>query len=300
MGDDNSDLNVLRVNETFYAADPSDYLLTRWQLLMLAGGRRQDLARLFAQGVEFAGMEIGPQDSDTPSETGELSLDPFLTIESQMLLHHSAETTLRLFLAHISAGPVPWSAMNSNRNFADLKKSVKSQFVDSQPESAIVSHVCLGRQTPPDEISEEDWRAAIEGITSFLSVFAQRFLNDSGIYNAIKHGLGVRAAAASVFLGGQQFGGGASVDFVESDSWNNGERTWSLTTQWVDLGETLGLVRVATQIIDSIWHVGRFRHLGTRPSKPVFFPTALRPNQLRNPSSSPMKRMSWEVAFEKR
>jgi hypothetical protein len=103
-----------------------------------------------------------------------------------------------------------------------------------------------------------------------------------------------------VLLGGQQFGGDASVDFLESDSWNNGERTWSLTTQWVDLGETLGLVRIATQIIDSIWHVGRFRHLDTRPSKPVFFPTALRPNQLRNPSSSPMKRMSWEVAFEKR
>ncbi len=300
MGDDNSDLNVLRVNETFYAADPSDYLWTRWQLLMLAGGRGQDLARLFAKGVEFAGMEIGPQPSASPGEGGELSLDSFLTIESQMLLHHSAETTLRIFLAHISAEPMPWIAMNSNRNFADFKKAVSSQFVDTQPEPAIVSHVCLGRQTPPDDISVEDWRAAIDGITAFLSVFAQRFLNDAGIYNAIKHGLGVRAAAASVLLGGQQFGGGASVDFVESDSWNNGERTWSLTTQWVDLGETLGLVRVATKIIDSIWHVGRFRHLGIRASKPTFFPITLRPDQLRNPSPSPMKRMSWEVAFEKR
>lgn len=300
MESDDSAQNVLRVNETFYAADPADYLSTRWQLLMLAGGRRQDLAQLFAQGVEFAGIEIGPHGSATPSEPAELSLDPFLTIESQMLLHHAAETTLRIFLAHCSAEPMPWIVMNSNRNFADFKKTVRSTFVDAHPEPAIVAYVCLGRQTPPSEISEDDWNAAIDGITLFLTVFAQRFLNDAGIYNAIKHGLGVRASTASLILGGQQLAGGTSVDFVESDSWNNGERTWSLTTQWVDLGETLGLVRVATQLIESIWQVGRFRHLGTRASKPTFFPIALRPDQLRNPSPSPMKRMSWEVAIEKR
>ena len=91
------ELNVRRFNESFYASDPADYLLTRLQLLMLAGGKRPELAALIETGVEYAGMTLGTRaPSDTASaadsssaqespDDDEGEFDNFLIVESQTL-----------------------------------------------------------------------------------------------------------------------------------------------------------------------------------------------------------------------
>lgn len=50
---DPEDEQVARFNESFYRSDPADYLRTRFQLLMLTGGKRSQLEELLAEGVEF-------------------------------------------------------------------------------------------------------------------------------------------------------------------------------------------------------------------------------------------------------
>lgn len=292
--EDEPDLAVLRWNEAFYRADPGDYLLTRLELLLLAGGRRRELADLLKQGVSFAGFTVGPEPADAiaAEPVAEESLEPFLTVESQQLLHHASETVLRLFVVHASRGQVPWVTLASERSFSAFKRLVSEEFVDSEPSARLVGYVCLGSKTAPDGTDPGEWNNAIAGITAFLRRFAVIFLDDAPIYNAIKHGLGVSAGDAIVMINGHQMGGGPSVDFPQSGEWEGDTRTWRLTTRWVDVGESLGLIRVATQMISSIWRVGRYRRIGGEAGGRLFYPVDLRPEELREPGRMPMRRFS--------
>lgn len=297
------DIKVRQFNESFYRSDPADYLTTKFQLLLLAGGKQEEVADLLTAGVEYAGITL----SFTPQPEGEEptgeGLSAFLAIESQQLLHHAAETTLRLYLAHASGQRVPWIDVASRRNFAQFKKDVRSIFVDGSPSDDEIALVCLGTTTPYSETSQEEWDDSVAGIQMFLQVLARRFLDDAPMYNGIKHGIGVAHGEASVLVDGHLMGSGSSIQFPESTNWDSGGdfRDWSLTTRWLDLQESLGLIDVAARLIDSIWAIGRFRHLETQPEvRGVFFPRELRPAHLRSEQRSPMRRMSWIMVRETR
>ena len=101
-------------NESFCRSDPADYLRTRLQLLVLTGTRLADLSQLIATGVEYAGMRFGPAADEEPPVTADEpltnhSVESFLTIESQTLMHHASETVLRLFLLHAEQSHTPCS-----------------------------------------------------------------------------------------------------------------------------------------------------------------------------------------------
>lgn len=294
------DVHIQRFNESFYRSDPADYLLTRFQLLMLAGSRQSELARLLAKGVEFGGMTIGPTESATDDEMLPVDdcLDPFLTIESQQLLHHASETVLRLFIVHGTQAAVPWVEMSSQRSPKEFKEQICLEFVENSPSPDLIGYVCLGNSRCPPEKVSSDWDGAIDGITAFLRTFAVHILEEANLYNAIKHGLGVTAGDAVATIGGQQLGFGTSVEYPESDTWNEGSRPWSLTTRWIDLTQSLGLTTVAIEMIGSIWKLGRYRHLGGTAAGNLFFPVTLRPNDLQGPNRPPMQRMSWKLLTE--
>lgn len=299
---DPEDEQVARFNESFYRSDPADYLRTRFQLLMLTGGKRSQLEELLAEGVEFAGVTIGPTGPEVDhagDADDDSALGPFLTIESQQLLHHAAETVLRLFLVHASRATVPWVELSSQRSFSKFKREVESEFIDEAPAAELIGYVCFGNRIRPPDVDPADWDGAVSGIRAFLRSFAECFLDDANLYNSIKHGLGVTAGEAVALIDAHQVGHGPSIEYPESAAWaGDGTRTWSLTTRWVDVGQSIGLTFVAIRMIETIWSIGRFRHIGGPSAAEIFFPSAVRPDDLRGPDRPPMRRMSWHLLRE--
>ncbi|MEQ9161353.1 MAG: hypothetical protein RLN74_01495, partial [Ilumatobacter fluminis] len=301
--------SVDRFNQSFYLSDPADYLRTRLQLLALAGGRHDEVEALFRNGVEYAGLNFAASDQsdEVDDETDAVVAararqhQAFLTVESQMILHHAAETVLRLFIVHSQPRRVPWITLNSQRSPRVFKETIRAEFVDRQPDPRLVGSVCLGHATcPGDAASEDDWAEGVEGLTLFLSTFARTILDDAPLYNGIKHGLGVTPSDAVLKIGPVTAGFGTSVEFPESHEWDEEGRDWALTTRWVDIQESVSLAWVAIEMIDSIWQIGRYRAIGQLPKRSGYFPGSLRPWDLRSNSGGSTTRMSWRILREYR
>ena len=293
--------HIQRFNESFYRSDPADYLLTRLQLVALAGAKRTELGDMLAAGIQFERFTVGPADGQPAPTDNDADFDAFLTIETQQLLHHASETVLRLFLVHSAGAEVPWVELNATRSFGKFKESVEAEFIRRKPDPKAVAYVCLGGRKAPSGTDPSEWAGAIEGLTAFLRTFAQTFLDDAPLYNAIKHGLGVSAGDAVALLDSHQMGGGSSVEFPESDGWTADDtRTWSLTTRWIDRSESMMLVAAAVHMIGSIWKIGRFRTLGGPAAGELFFPVSFRPAQFRSSTRLPMRRMSFRLLEETR
>lgn len=298
-------------NESFYASDPADYLLTRLQLLLLAGGKRCQLEQLLEEGVGYAGVYFGPPppdghsggdaatviDREDPDEEAR-KLDMFLVIEAQSLLHQASETVLRMFFVHAAPAIAPWIKLASERDFRKFKERVRSEFIDNEVDRDRVARVCLGRCVPPDDTPRDEWDRAVEGIVTYFRTFARCFLDDANLYNGIKHGLGVSPGDAVLLINEHQFASGLSVKYPESGRWEQGRREWSLVTRWIDMKQSLALTYVAIQLIASMWTIGRTRHLGGNPCGKLFFPSTVQPSDLRTKERPPGTRMSWPLLVE--
>lgn len=309
----NGDQALQMFNESFYASDPADYLLTRLQLLLLAGGKRGELQQLFEEGVEYAGVSLAPPPPDSQSgpDAGTVidledpdeeakKLDMFLVIEAQSLLHQACETVLRMFFVHASPAVAPWINLAAERDFGKFKKRVRSELIEKELGHDLVARVCLGSPVPPDDATGDEWARAVEGIIAFFRTFARCFLDDANLYNGIKHGLGVSPSEATFLINEYQFAAGPSVKYPESGQWEHGRREWSLVTRWIDMKQSLALTYVAIQLIASMWTVGRAQHCGGKQSGRVFFPSTLRPSDLRTNERPPGTRMSWPLLVEVR
>jgi hypothetical protein len=102
MSEEDEDVTAARfqqLNKRFYTADPADYFRTRLSTLMLVAGRPGDLLGLLKEGVEYGRIR---SQADTNAEVDAAGIDRYVTVESQVLLHHVAEALIRLFLAQIS------------------------------------------------------------------------------------------------------------------------------------------------------------------------------------------------------
>jgi hypothetical protein len=304
--DDLADVHVQRFNEAFYRTDPADYLLTRLQLLLLTGGKRAELEAMLHSGVEFAGFAVAQQDPDVADVRDDQTMaadaadhQSFLTVESQALLHLAAETLLRMFLVHAEQSNVPWVPFRGTpwRRFVALVQSI----LDTPPSPDLVAFVCLGSRQRSDAVTEADWTGAVDGLTRFLRHLAAVFLEDANLYNCIKHGLGARGGEAQMILGSTVFGDGPSVEFPEVTDWDaQDERVWSLTTRWVDVGESIALTHVAASMASSIWRVGRARLMGKPFEGRFFFPVELRPVAVRSQNRTPGTRVSWQHLSERK
>jgi hypothetical protein len=39
-------------------------------------------------------------------------------------------------------------------------------------------------------------------------------------------------------------------------------RVWSLTTRWIDIGQTMGAIYVGIKLIETLWTISRLRYTG--------------------------------------
>lgn len=174
------------LNATFYTADPAEFLRLRIEALSLMALPTEQIAPLLA----------------TPRRIGSLGMDPtgppandvrerYIATEAVMIFHHAAEMLLRLFYAHAEKPDCPWLGMSASTNFAEFKEKVAKSRENGFDESDIAL-VFLGGTDPRDaalRATDEEFSATVDAIKLLLGYSASRFLSESFLYNAAKHGL---------------------------------------------------------------------------------------------------------------
>jgi hypothetical protein len=175
--------NYGSLNVTFYAEEPWRYFERR--LLHLA-----EVAQDPVEAMADKSFTVGPltievtsaAETDTRCPTAARS---FIAIECEVLLHHTAETMLRLAYAHNGDDPCPLLRMSELRSFADFKSWVEQQLTTSDTEvEAVVRSVFPGPLEGPVLTNLCDW----------VGMLARHFL-DSAPYNAAKHGMTLAGGA---------------------------------------------------------------------------------------------------------
>jgi hypothetical protein len=101
-----------RQNELFYSQQPTSYFRDRLTLLGLRAARSDELADVIGDGFVWGKLHIGGgDDEDLSEDEEETRLTRFVITESQVLLHHTSETLIRMFLAHAGRPQCPWLEM---------------------------------------------------------------------------------------------------------------------------------------------------------------------------------------------
>jgi len=294
------------LNEQFYQSDPYDYFLTRLQLFMLFAGRTEDLAFLINEGIEFGKVRMGGEGIDRealePSEDDVALRKRFLAAESEVLLHHTVETLLRLYLAHEGLRGCPWLELSRLRY--DFPKAVRGRFGPSGPTPdegrAFSAPVVLGRTISED--SGDDLVLAVDHTEHSLRTFAAVFTEGANRYNAAKHGLSVvpvEAASLAISPAAEDVGSlrvdGPAIHFLEK---TKEPPRWQLTTAWIDIERNLALQYVATLLILNIWTVARARYAdGPTSGEMLVLPMPVR-ELLADPSHGPIKSFSRHLAYD--
>lgn len=267
MADDDESLRQTwrDLNTQFYAGNPASYFRSRWHLLMLAAGRPADLERLLADGVEYDELTARIELDEAEDPEGERLHLAFLVTESQVLLHHTSEALLRLFLGHAGRPPCPWVECATLLDFRVFRREVADLTNRRWPPArrADVSRVFLGCE-PRDE--DAAWEGAVNASERLLRLLAARLNDDANLYNSAKHGMTVIGGTAAVAVGlegGEATFGtdGPSIAFLEN-VWKDKQRVWRETTRWFSIRQALWLTSLAITQIDALWNVAKAVYTG--------------------------------------
>lgn len=261
--------NDRSLNEAFYRARPHAYFNQRLEALILVAGKSEELQALLAGGVTVGPLKAGgtPVPGRTDEERAELEEDRerYIIADTEVLLHHAAETLLRLYHAHENLPPCPWLKMAEERSFAAFKGRVDKLGEDlaaqrRHDELATVFFGTSDRAALHPEPREDLWHEGLENLVKWMSWYAQHFL-DANVYNAAKHGLAVQPGEAAFQLGDDELisRSGPAIEYLEVRD-EHGRRRWHRTTQWVDVGRSLAYVFMACRLIKRLMDVARARY----------------------------------------
>jgi hypothetical protein len=274
-GDDSGEqlkASIEELNRDFYRPEPATYFIFRLRNLVLSAGRGLEIEQLLIKGVEVGVFKLGAPEGtqlDSLDKEQRENQHAFVTLETEVLLHHVSETLLRLYLAHEHSPPCPWISLSRERSPQRFKSKVSSllerlQSVEGEERLSRVFFGTTDRSTFGEESpSEETWTELINSSRQWLSWFA-RYMLDGDVYNAAKHGLGVypQRIALKVEIDGLSFidGSGPCLEFLQSVRKEDGSRQWQRTTKWVQWDRLFGAVHIACQLIDRLWTVARVRY----------------------------------------
>jgi hypothetical protein len=99
------DARIEGLNHDFYRLEPATYFLFRLRNLLLSAGRGLELVQLLEEGVEVGVFTLNVNEGSAADSLDEEQQDhqhAFVTLETEVLLHHVSETLLRLYLARMS------------------------------------------------------------------------------------------------------------------------------------------------------------------------------------------------------
>jgi hypothetical protein len=240
--------NYRALNAAFYTDEPWRYFERR--MLHLAEVAQDPAAAMsdksFTVGaltVEMSGAGNIEPDYPTPAQS-------FIAIESEVLLHHAAETALRLIYAHDGGDPCPLMRISELRSFSTFKDWVARLTTSNAELEAVVRSVFPGS---PHGV-------ALENLCQWVAMLARHFL-DSAPYNAAKHGMTLAGGAEqrTIEIDGVELSNakGASVSWLELWPRDDPARRWARASRLLSVEAFLALIHAITLLIQAVWGQGR-------------------------------------------
>lgn len=263
-----------RLNELFYKdPEPSLYFRHRLDNLIYTAFAPEKLTALeldYERGpirIVYSGV------SELDSEDRQM-FSRLAAIDATVLLHHSAETLLRLFLAHETLSPCPWISTASIVTPRAFKEAIRARFgsqSDRELERDLRAILQVFVGTADQEgtsLSDADWqmcRDSAQNIDAILTHLARIFLDDANLYNATKHGMTINPGEAFALINGHSIGNGPSITYIERVDavLDNGEKAfqWAMKTAWIDIEHAILFIRWACELMDTMWGVAKGRYL---------------------------------------
>ncbi|HYH54570.1 MAG TPA: hypothetical protein VD761_10620 [Solirubrobacterales bacterium] len=267
-----AEANVHQLNLDFYRLEPASYFFFRLRNLLLSAGRGLELEQLMGKGVDVGTFHVSApegQELHALDEEQREAQHAFVTLETEVLLHHVGETLIRLYMAHEHSPACPWIAMSRERSPRRFKAKTKNllERLDSpsgRDQMAAVffnttDRLAFGDKAPDEKV----WGELLDSTKAWLSWFGTYIL-DGDVYNAAKHGLGVhpQRLSLSVEIDGKPFigGSGPCLEYLQSSRTDDGDRQWRKTTKWVQWDRHFGCIFVAAQLIHRLWTVAQVQY----------------------------------------
>lgn len=249
-----------RINEYFYRGLPHEYFRQRLMNLMLLAAEPDRVFALIGDGVTLGKLTLrASEPSDPPPEEHD-PREQYLAIEATSLVHHAAETLIRLYIAHKGQRSCPWVEMALLRH--GFKTTVEKAFSDARPREEDLQDLFpvffLASSRHGIRFTDDDLEPDLENIWHFLHHFAQMHLSEAPVYNSAKHGLGVVGADAGFSLEGVfDWRSLSLVGPVVKD-----RRPTHMQFRSVDVERDIAFTHVATNLMRQLWNVARARYLG--------------------------------------
>ncbi|TFC86319.1 hypothetical protein [Cryobacterium sp. TMT4-31] len=253
------------LNSKFYQGSPHSYFERRLQSLTVALGAEGAINDLLKSGVSYGDFEMNLEDGSNDSVTdGQKEIDDYAAVESVVLLHHTAEATLRLYLAHANRNPCPWLAVAKLMSPREFKQGIQELAGMLQQEDVLddIAEVFSYRSTPEFLLGKDPtaaWTSHREGLRMLLCEAIRVLLEDAHIYNAAKHGMAVISSDLGFSLGAEQGNEslieqkGPVLTFLELSHVPETGSMWHQTAAWVDPTKYMGVTFLLIKLMDSLW-----------------------------------------------
>jgi len=252
--------NFGELNQRFYDAEPWSYFHLRLAHLLLVAGDSDRYRALLSAGLTAGTVELTIKLHERAANQVPTAEQAYVAVEIETLLHHSAETLLRLVHAHAEADPCPWLRMSRVRSAAQFKSWVE-RMIAKADQSALADLVTL--------IIACDARnaAEVEAIVAYLRLLARHFL-DAGSYNAAKHGMAVRGSSNQMKVEIDDHAWidarGPTIRWLARWPLDAAERPtrWTEISRVFSLEAAVGLIKMTTDLMRAVWVRARQEHLG--------------------------------------
>lgn len=271
-----------RLNTWFYAVEPHEYFDKRLGLLVVQAGKPDAVESIIRGGVEYEGFRIGGpglagdgearRDDPRDDEEDARRHVQYVIAESVALLHYVSETLLRFYFAHVGLPPCPWLEIAKELNHVSFKKRIEARFdgaeLTDERRRDVAQVFFPSASSPPSGATREAWLEGIENLEQWLTHFAHWFLDESNLFNSVKHGLAVHPGKSGIELNTPEderlgrnppliHAKGPSVAFLEK---TGDPRRWHYTTRWVEPQRLMAETVMALRLLRGIWQIGRIRY----------------------------------------
>ena len=216
---------------------------------------------MLEDGAAYGGVTVSAHPAQT--EEDEYSLR-FVALESEVLLHHSAETLLRLYLAHEGLPPCPWMELARLRAPRDFKEKIRDRFEHGpslENSIELSAPVFFGARPLDDEL-----RDVAMNLEQTLRLLAGHLLRYPHLYNAAKHGFGVHATDTGTRLSMPENPeisdletSGPAIQYLTARD-DEDRRRWYEAMTFVEPARAMAQIGVASLMIRNLWDVARHRY----------------------------------------
>jgi hypothetical protein len=275
------------LNSRFFASEhgPTAYLQQRLRGLLLAASTDDRVKEATADGLTWGELKLGhPIDSDIYDQA---ELASFVGLDATVLLHHAAESMMRLYFALADEPSCPWleigrlRAGQFNRALQALRDGLADQATQDRLRrvfdgSSTFEEANATAHAHGGTIDRDVWEDTGRGLMRLVDHLTLVLLADGNAYNAAKHGLAVLSGESGVRLGEGDLidQRGPALTFVELvDGPAPDTKRWSETTTWIEVDRALALVGLTIGRIDQAWSWARLRYTGNAEFHPSGLPS---------------------------